>query len=88
MGTVNELPYVTDWGWETSQSTGYIPKLTTLPIAEVACLALASCKCAKSYKGELQLFQGRPGMHPTWQMYWDLLYVGDWNYGYAYWYAT
>ena len=35
-----ELPDVTDWGWETSQTAGYIPKLTTLPIAEVACLEL------------------------------------------------
>ena len=31
-----ELPDVTDWGWETSQTADYIPKLTTLPIAEVA----------------------------------------------------
>ena len=51
MGTVTELPDVTDWGWETSQTTGYIPKWTTLPIAMVACLALVSCKCAKSCKG-------------------------------------
>ena len=68
-----ELPDVTDWGWETSETAGYIPKRTTLRIVEVACLELISCKCAKSCKGELQLFQGRPGMHPTLQMWWDLL---------------
>ena len=51
MGTVIELPYDTDWGWETSQTAGYIPKLTTLAIAEVAFFALISCKCAKSYMG-------------------------------------
>ena len=43
MGTVTELPDDTDWGWETSQPAGYIPKLTTLAIAEVAFLALISC---------------------------------------------
>ena len=48
MGTVTELPDDTDWGWETSQTAGYIPKLTTLAITEVAFLALISCKCAKS----------------------------------------
>ena len=40
MGTVTELPDDTDWGWETPQTVGYIPKLTTLAIAEVAFLAL------------------------------------------------
>ena len=49
MGTVTELPDDTDWGWETSQTAGYIPKLTTLAVAEVAFLALISCKCAKSW---------------------------------------
>ena len=37
-----EFPDVTDEGWETSQTAGYIPKWTTLPIAEVACLELIS----------------------------------------------
>ena len=48
MGTVTELPDDTDWGWETSQTAGYIPKLSILAIAEVAFLALISCKCARS----------------------------------------
>ena len=74
MGTVTELPDDTDWEWETSQTAGYIPKLTTLGIAEVAFLALISCKCAKScLHGELQMFQGRPGMRPALQMWLDLL---------------
>ena len=51
MGTVTELPDDTDWGWETSQTAGYIPKLTTLAIAEVAFLALISSKCAKFARG-------------------------------------
>ena len=57
VGTVTELPAVTDWGWETSQTTGYIPKWTTLPIAKVACLALVSCKCVKSCKGNCNCFK-------------------------------
>ena len=47
-----ELPVITDCGWETSQTAGYIPKWTTLPIAEVAYLELISCKCAKSCQGK------------------------------------
>ncbi len=47
-----ELPEVNDWGWETSRPASYIPKWTTLPIAEVACLELISCKCAKFCKGK------------------------------------
>ena len=62
----SELPDVTDWGWETSQTAGYIPTWTTLSIAEVACIELISCKCAKycnwicnCFKAELEC------MHPT-----------------------
>ena len=57
MGTVTELPDDTDWEWETSQTAGYIPKLTTLAIAEVAFLALISCKCAKSCMGNGKCFK-------------------------------
>ena len=57
MGTVTELPDDTDWGWETSQTAGYIPKLTTLAIAEVAFLELISCKCAKSCIGNCNCFK-------------------------------
>ena len=40
-----DLPDVTDWGWETSQTAGCIQKWTALPIAEVACIELIlSCK--------------------------------------------
>ena len=52
-----ELPDVSDWGWETSQTAGYIPKWTTLPIAEIACLEPISCKCAKSCKGNRNCFK-------------------------------
>ena len=52
-----ELPDVTDWGWETSQTADYIPKWTTLPIAEVARLELISCKCAKLCKGNCNCFK-------------------------------
>ncbi len=51
-----ELPDVTDWGLEISQTAVHIPKWTTLPIAEVACLELISCKCAKSCKGTCNCF--------------------------------
>ena len=59
MGTVTELPDDTDWGWETPQTVGYIPKLTTLAIAEVAFLALIliACKCAKSCMGNCNGFK-------------------------------
>ncbi len=39
-----ELPDVTDWGLEISQTACYIPKWTTLPIAEVVRLELISSK--------------------------------------------
>ena len=52
-----ELPDVTDWGLEISQTAGYIPKWTTLPIAEIACLELISCKYAKSCKGNCNCFK-------------------------------
>ena len=58
MGTVTELPDDTDWGWETSQTSGYIPKLTTLATAEVAFLALI-CKRAKSCMGNWNCFNTR-----------------------------
>ena len=51
------LPDVTDWGFEISQTAGYIPKWTALLIAEVACLELISCKCAKSCKGYCNCFK-------------------------------
>ena len=52
-----EHPVIPDLGWETSQTAGYIPKWTTLPIAEVSCLELISCKCAKSCKGNCNCFK-------------------------------
>ena len=52
-----ELPDVTDWGLEISQTAGYIPKWTTLPIAEVVRLELISSKCAKSCKGNCNCFK-------------------------------
>ena len=36
-----ELPDVTDWRWETSQTAGYIPKWTTLSIAEATSLQMS-----------------------------------------------
>ena len=51
------LPDVTYWGLEISQTAGYIPKWTTLPIAEAACLELISCKCAKYCKGNCNCFK-------------------------------
>ena len=39
-----------------SQTAGYIPKLTILAIAEVAFLALISCKCPKSCMGNFNCF--------------------------------
>ena len=51
------LPDVTDWGLEISQTAGYIPKWTTLPIAEGACIELISSKCAKSCKGTRNCFK-------------------------------
>ena len=48
---------VTDWGWETFQTAGYIPKWTTSPTAEIACIELISCKCAKSCKGNCNCFK-------------------------------
>ena len=52
-----ELPDVTDWKWETSQTAGYIPKWTTLHIAEIAYLERMSCKCAQSCKGNCICFK-------------------------------
>lgn len=51
------IPNVTDWGWETSTTAGYIPNWTTLPVAEAACMELISCKCAKSCKGNCKCFK-------------------------------
>ena len=51
------IPNATDWGWETCQTAGYIPKWTTLPVAETACLELISCKCTKSCKGNCKCFK-------------------------------
>ena len=75
----SELPDVTDWGWETSQTAGNIPNWTTLPIAEVACLELISCKCALSLAR---------GMASVSRQTWNAPHfanvvgpdIGDWNY--------
>ena len=51
------LPDVTEWGWETSQTTGYIPTWTTLTIAEAACLELIACKCSKACRRNCKCFK-------------------------------
>ena len=51
------IPDVTDWGWESAQTAGYIPKWTILPIVEEACLELISCKCPKSCTGNCKCFK-------------------------------
>ena len=54
MGTKLEMQPVitdvTDWVRQTSQTAGYIPKLTTLPISEVACYGILVCSSLLLYE--------------------------------------